>query len=53
MMYVPGYGWDVIVDLSLTPDLREVFEVQFCNWCEKMEKVVVREKSQNSLCIQT
>ena len=31
--------------VSLTPKEREVFEVQFCNWCEKLEKVFLKEKS--------
>ena len=30
--------------LFLTPKEKEVFEVQFCNSCEKWEKVVLREK---------
>ena len=52
MMYIPGYDLYVILVLSLTPKQREVFEVQFCNWCEKQEKVVLREKSDIGLWIQ-
>ena len=39
--------------VSLTPKEREVFEVQFCNWCEKLEKVVLKEKSDIGLWVQT
>ena len=53
MVYIPEYGWYVILGLTLTPKQREVFEVQFCNWCEKQEKVVLREKSDIGLWIQT
>ena len=45
MVYIPAYGWYVILGLSLTPKQREVLEVQFCNWCEKWEKVALREIS--------
>ena len=53
MMYIPGDGSYVVLGLSLTPKQREVFEVQFCNWCENWEKVVLREKSDIGLWIQT
>ena len=53
MTYIPGYGWYVIMGLSLTPNQRDVFEVRFCNWCEKWEKVVLREKGDTGLWIQT
>ena len=39
--------------VSLTPKEREIFEVQFCNWCEKLEKVVLKEKSDIGLWVQT
>ena len=53
MIYVPGYGWYVILGLSLTPKQREVFQVQFCNWCEKWDKVALREKSDIGSWVQT
>ena len=53
MIHVPRYGWYVILGLSLKPKQRDVFEVQFCNWCEEWEKVVLREKSDVGLWIQT
>ena len=52
MINILEYGWYVILSLSLTPKQREVFEVQFCNWCEKRKKVVLREKSDIGLWIQ-
>ena len=45
MVYIPGYGWYVILGLSLTPKQRKVFEVQYFNWWEKSEKIVLREES--------
>ena len=53
MAYIPGYDWYVISGLSLTPKQREAFEVQFCNECEKREKVVLGEKGDIGLWIQT
>ena len=35
----------VVLSLCLTPKQREILEVQFCNWCEKWEEAVQREKS--------
>ena len=54
MVYIPGYGWYVILGRCLTPKQgEEAFEVQFCNWCEKLEKVVLREKIDIGFWIQT
>ena len=44
MVYIPRYGWYVILGLSVTVKQREDFEIQFCKWCEKWENVVLREK---------
>ena len=52
MVYTPAYCWYVILGLSLTPKQGEVLEVQFCNWCEKWEKVALREISDIGLWIQ-
>ena len=53
MMYIPGYGWYVILGLFLKPKQRDVFEVQSYNWYKKWEKVLLREKSDVGLWIQT
>ena len=53
MIHILGYGWYVILGLSLTPQQRDFFEVQFCNLFEKLEKVVLREKSDVGFWVQT
>ena len=53
MVYIPRYGWYIMLGLSLLPKQREVFEVKFSNWCDKLKKVVLREKSDIGLWIQT